>query len=124
MNPIEVVIEADGKQGEWIALPGRYQPFHAGHEDIGRILLNAGHKVCYLVRDMEINEQNPLRAETVLMSIKGVFEKEWNKTVTACIIPDIGGIAVGRRPGFSILQLHGNKEEISASAIRAEKNEV
>ena len=101
--------------------PGRWQPFHKGHEAIISSALKKGENVWIAIRETEISENNPYTAEQRLEMIKRAYGDLYGDKVIATVIPDIEGIRYGRKVGYKVEQVEvpKNIEKISATRIRA-----
>lgn len=102
---------------------GRYQPFHKGHKKLMEVVLKEGKNVLVGVRDTEIDENNPYTAqERVDMILESMGD--YGDKLAVIIIPDIEEVCYGRKVGWGIreIKLDEETESISATKIRAEKN--
>ena len=91
-----------------VLFPGRFQPFHAGHQEVVRQLLEGGDDVIIGIRDTDINEQNPYTAEARMQAIKYLYAKE--PRVSVRVIPDFDWIAAGRDPGWWLAYVEVDEE--------------
>lgn len=106
---------------KYFLILGRYQPLHEGHIKLIRIVLNEGKNVLIALRDTGIDKNNPYS----IKERKRMFQKEFSGeiyrgTLRVIVIPDIEGIAYGRKVGYEIREIRLDKEieKISASNIR------
>jgi len=98
---------------------GRWQPFHAGHLELFKKILEKTGQVIIMVRDTPKDESNPFdfndvkeRIEKALIDYKDKFE--------VIRVPNITNICYGRGVGYKIEEIVLPKEiqEISATKIR------
>jgi len=102
---------------------GRWQPFHAGHKKLIDTVLAEGKNVCIAMRDTKMNKENPYTTKERKKFIRLVFpDKDRVKIIT---IPDITEVVYGRGVGYGIreIKMPADVEAISATKIRAEKND-
>ena len=97
---------------------GRFQPFHAGHKECVRKLLETGN-VCIALRDTKISKNDPYTVKARKKMIMKAFPGDRDK-IKIITIPDITGVYYGRSVGYKIEKLNFNKavENISATKIR------
>jgi len=99
----------------WLFI-GRWCPFHNGHKYIIDSYVHTGKPVCIAVRDSSEKYSTTLRK----MMIEAVYKQEIKKEIVkVIIIPDIEGVAVGRKVGYSIIQVPDKIKNISGTKIRA-----
>jgi len=101
-----------------VMIPGRFQPFHKGHEWLVRQELEKGKSVVVAIRDTKISEKDPYPAHIRKEMVEAVFEGE---DVEALIIPDIEAIAYGRKVGYEVRETKDIPAEIydvSGSTVR------
>ena len=108
---------------KWVLFPGRFQPFHDGHEAVVRTLLGRGHSVLIMpMRCMGMDwTENPYRDDEREAMVQQRFAKEIADGVVAVqSIPPIAGVAYGRRPGWEQIKvrLGATTEAISGTKIR------
>jgi len=103
---------------------GRFQPFHEGHFELFKKILEKTDQVVIMVRVCE-GENNPYGFGTVkrkiikkLRNYKGKFE--------IIRVPNITHICYGRDVGYQVekITLPKEIESISATQIRKEKNAI
>jgi nicotinamide mononucleotide adenylyltransferase len=104
---------------------GRWQPFHDGHLELFKKILEKTGQVCIMVRSMPKSDSNPFefedikkRIEEKLKNYKGKFE--------VIKVANITNICYGRDVGYKIEEIILPKQiqEISATKIRKDmKNE-
>ena len=103
---------------------GRFQPFHEGHFELFKKILEKTGQVVIMVRVCE-GENNPYGFGTVkrkiikkLRNYKGKFE--------IIRVPNITHICYGRDVGYQVEKITLSKEveSISATQIRKEKNAI
>ena len=100
---------------------GRYQPFHAGHEELVRTVLDEGKNVCIACRDTKISSSDPHSYAKRKQMIEQRFPQEVAMGRVAVIqIPDIEDVCYGRKVGWGIREIHLSQEveAISATIIR------
>jgi len=80
--------------------------------------LDAGQKICILIRDMRPDEKNPFTTEQTVSMIEKVYEG--NENVKVMVIPDIESVNYGRGVGYEINEFvpPENINNISATFIR------
>lgn len=98
---------------------GRYSPFHEGHKYIIDSFVNNGKPVCIAIRDTPLSEQNPDIALARKIKIQRHYKD--NPLVKVIIIPDIESVCVGRKVGYSVIQVPDNIKMISGTEIRKQK---
>lgn len=98
--------------------PGRFQPFHDGHEAVVRQLLEDGHQVVIGVRDTMKGPDNPYSMEWRIMAIARIFEDE--PDVDVWPMPDFEFLAHGRDPGWRLVRVNvsASLAEIKARDLR------
>jgi adenylylsulfate kinase len=95
---------------------GRWSPFHNGHKYIIDSFVKNGKPVCVAIRDSP--EKYPVSLRMAM--IKSVYEEEMKSGLLKVIeIPDIETVAVGRKVGYSLVQVPEKIEEISGTKIRS-----
>lgn len=111
----------DDLQGETILFPGRFQPFHEGHEAIVRSLLAGGAQVVIGIRDTALGPENPLTLDNRIRTVHAIFRDD--NAVVVMALPDFAGIAHGRDPGWTLLEVKLSEElqEINGTDLRAEE---
>lgn len=102
---------------------GRFQPWHAGHTELFKRAISKTGQVIILLRDMEINEDNPYSAVQRTELIKVELENEgyeYGEQYEIMVVPNITHITYGRDVGYKIEQEHldADIENISATKIR------
>jgi len=100
---------------------GRFQPFHEGHEELIRSILNEGKNVFVAIRDTEVDKDNPYTYEIRRHMIFDVFMDEIaSGQLVVEKVPDIEEICYGRSVGWGIreIRLDPKTEAISATEIR------
>ena len=105
---------------------GRFQPFHEGHLWLFNQSLSKGKNVCVAIRDVEVNENQPWDAETIMKNVEvELYDLIQEGKIKLIIIPDIESINYGRGVGYEIIE-HippTDIKEISATKIRQELRE-
>lgn len=99
------------------AFPGRWQPWHKGHEWLINQKLDSGIPVLIMIRDVPPEPANPLPASDV----KEMIEKRYaGQDVEVIIIPDIESINYGRGVGYQVNEFVPPEDVkmISATEIR------
>jgi len=102
---------------------GRWQSPHMGHRYLIDMSLKEGKPVLIMIRDVEVDENNPFTAEEVERMLRLAFFDECMKgDVAIQIIPDIASINYGRGVGYEVNCLEDQCPEhikrISATEIR------
>src|SRR5210317_2447148 len=98
---------------------GRWQPWHKGHFELFKKILEKTGQVCIMVRDMPTSENNPFDFKSVKENIENEL-KEYQGKFEIIKVPNITNICYGRKVGYSIEEIELPKEiqEISATNIR------
>ncbi len=97
-----------------ILFPGRFQPWHEGHQAVVSTLLQLGYQVVIGVRDTEQSASNPYSLEERMVDIWAQFNGD--DPVRVVPIPDFDEIAFGREPGWGV---HEVRLPADVEAIRA-----
>jgi len=98
---------------------GRWQPFHKGHFELFKKILEKTGQVCIMVRDQEITESNPYTFEQIKENIeKALIDFKGKYDIIK--VPNITNICYGRGVGYKIEEIVLPKEiqNISATKIR------
>lgn len=94
---------------------GRWCPFHNGHKTIIDSFLNNGRPVCVAIR--ETDEMYPVLVRHEM--IRAVYEEEYKSGLLKIItIPDIEQVCIGRKVGYSLVEVPEKIALISGTAIR------
>ena len=106
---------------------GRWQPFHKGHFELFKKILEKTGQVCIMVRDQEITESNPFTFEKIKENIeKALIDFQGKYDIIK--VPNITNICYGRGVGYKIeeIVLPEEIQNISATKIRKGlmKNEI
>ena len=106
---------------------GRWQPFHKGHFELFKKILEKTGQVCIMVRDQEITESNPYTFEQIKENIeKALIDFKGKYDIIK--VPNITNICYGRGVGYKIeeIVLPEEIQNISATKIRKGliKNEI
>jgi len=106
---------------------GRWQPFHKGHFELFKKILEKTGQVCIMVRDQEITEANPYTFEVIKENIeKALIDFQGKYDIIK--VPNITNICYGRGVGYKIeeIVLPEEIQNISATKIRKGlmKNEI
>jgi nicotinamide mononucleotide adenylyltransferase len=98
---------------------GRWQPWHKGHLELFKKILEKTGQVCIMVRDMPTTEDNPFDFKTIKDNIEKELT-EYQGKFEVIKVPNITNICYGRKVGYSIEEIVLPKEiqEISATTIR------
>ena len=105
---------------------GRWQPFHDGHLELFKKILEKTGQVIIMVRDMPKSDNNPFEFEDIKKRIEEKL-KDYTGKFDVIKVPNITNICYGRDVGYKIEEIVLPKEiqEISATKIRQEiKNET
>jgi len=102
---------------------GRFQPWHGGHRELFKQALKRTGQVAIFVRNMPVNNDNPLTFSEVLETITEDLTKHnftYDKEYVIIQVPNIVDITYGRDVGYSITleRLPDEIENISATKIR------
>ena len=104
---------------------GRFQPLHAGHIKLIKKVLDEGESVCVALRDTPISNTDPYSVAQRMNMFNKEFSVELaNGRMIVIVIPDIKEVFYGRKVGWGVreIKLDAETESISATQIRAEKN--
>jgi phosphopantetheine adenylyltransferase len=118
---VHVESSMEKKQGQYAMFCGRFQPLHSSHKALFNRALNEGKNVCIAIRDVEVNEKNPFKAEDIKENIEQELALLVNTgRVKVIIIPDICSVEFGRGVGYDIIEHIPPKEiaEVSATKVR------
>jgi nicotinamide mononucleotide adenylyltransferase len=98
---------------------GRWQPFHDGHLELFKKILEKTGQVIIMVRDMPQTENNPFIFEDIKKRIEEKL-KDYVGQFDVIKVPNITNICYGRDVGYKIEEVVLPKEiqEISATKIR------
>jgi phosphopantetheine adenylyltransferase len=105
---------------------GRWQPFHKGHFELFKKILEKTGQVCIMVREQKTTESNPFNFEEIKQRIEEVL-KDYQGKFEVIKVPNITNICYGCGVGYKIEEIVLPKEiqEISATKIRqGMKNEI
>ena len=104
---------------------GRWQPWHKGHQELFKKALEKTGQVIIMIREMPISENNPFNIEEVKKNINEALI-DYVDQYEIMVVPNITNICYGRGVGYKIEEIELSKEiqEISATKIRAQMNEV
>ena len=87
---IHVISSLKPKESQYALFIGRWQPLHSSHKALFNRALEQGKKVCIAIRDVEVNEKNPFKAEDIKVNIEQELALLVNTDkVKVIIIPDI-----------------------------------
>lgn len=118
---IHVISSLKPKETQFALFIGRWQPLHSSHKALFNQALNEGKNVCIAIRDVEVNDKNPFKAEDIKLNIEEEFALLVNTgRVKVIIIPDIHSVEFGRGVGYSIVEHIPPTEiaEVSATKVR------
>ena len=106
-----------------VQMMGRYQPWHGGHRELFKQAVKKTGQVAIMVRDMPIDNNNPLQWYEVRDIIEEDLTKHGftiGKDYVIMQVPNIVDITYGRDVGYSITleKLPDEIEKISATEIR------
>ena len=116
------MIEQFSKQPT-VQMMGRYQPWHGGHRELFKQAIKRTGQVAIFVRNIPVNNDNPLTFGEVLETITEDLTKHGfilGKDYEVLQVPNIIDITYGRDVGYSITleRLPDEIENISATKIR------
>ncbi|MBC8422007.1 MAG: cytidyltransferase [Pelagibacteraceae bacterium] len=105
---------------------GRWQTIHDGHRWLWNQALDRGKNALIMIRDCELDKNNPLTAPEILYNLTEEFEDEIIEgRVKLMIVPDIESINYGRGVGYEVIE-HippPDIKQISGTNIRKMRNE-
>ena len=106
-----------------VQMMGRYQPWHGGHRELFKQAVKKTGQVAIMVRDMPVDNNNPLQWYEVRDIIEEDLTKHGftiGKDYVIMQVPNIVDITYGRDVGYSITleKLPDEIEKISATEIR------
>ena len=106
-----------------VQMMGRYQPWHGGHRELFKQAVKKTGQVVIMVRDMPVDNNNPLQWYEVRDIIEEDLTKHGftiGKDYVIMQVPNIVDITYGRDVGYSITleKLPDEIEKISATEIR------
>ena len=98
---------------------GRWQPFHDGHLELFKKILEKTGQVIIMVRDMPKSENNPFEFKQIKKNIEEKL-KDYVGKFDVIKVPNITNICYGRDVGYKIEEIVLSKEiqQISATKIR------
>ena len=98
---------------------GRWQPFHDGHFELFKKILEKTGQVIIMVRDMPKSDNNPFEFEDIKKRIEEKL-KDYAGKFDVIKVPNITNICYGRDVGYKIEEIILPKEiqKISATEIR------
>jgi nicotinamide mononucleotide adenylyltransferase len=98
---------------------GRWQPFHTGHLELFKKILEKTGQVVIMVRDMPKSENNPFEFKQIKKNIEEKL-KDYIGKFDVIKVPNITNICYGRDVGYKIEEIVLPKEiqKISATKIR------
>ena len=98
---------------------GRWQPFHDGHLELFKKILEKTGQVIIMVRDMPKSDNNPFEFEDIKKRIQEKL-KDYAGKFDVIKVPNITNICYGRDVGYKIEEIILPKEiqKISATEIR------
>lgn len=97
---------------------GRFQSPHKGHQAIFDKYLSKNEPVLIAIRDVPIDENNPLTAIEVYQLWRKIYDN--NPLVEVIVIPDIRSVNYGRGVGYEVKEIEAKPDiaAISATEIR------
>ena len=98
---------------------GRWQPFHDGHLELFKKILEKTGQVIIMVRDMPKSENNPFKFKQIKKNIEEKL-KDYIGKFDVIKVPNITNICYGRDVGYNIEEIVLPKEiqKISATKLR------
>ena len=120
---IHVESSLEPKKEQYALFIGRWQPLHSSHKALFNRALNEGKNVLIAIRDVEVNEKNPFKAEDIKANIEEQLALLVNTgRIKVIIIPDICSVEFGRGVGYDIIEHIPPQEvaDVSATKIREE----
>lgn len=103
---------------------GRFQPFHDGHLELFKQMLEKEGQVCIMVRDTQgTSEKDPFDFDFVKREIDKALVDYVGK-YEVILVPNITGVYYGRDVGYNVerIELDPLIEAISATEIRKGMN--
>jgi len=104
---------------------GRWQPFHDGHLELFKKILEKTGQVCIMVRSMPKSDNNPFEFEDIKKRIEEKL-RDYIDKFEVIKVANITNICYGRDVGYKIEEIVLPKQiqEISATKIREEMKNV
>jgi phosphopantetheine adenylyltransferase len=102
---------------------GRWQPFHKGHFELFKKILEKTGQVCIMVRDQEITESNPYPFEQIKENIEKTLI-DYKGKYDIIKVPNITNICYGRGVGYKIEEIVLSEEIQNISATKIRKGEI
>lgn len=108
----------ENKKLQYNLFIGRYQSPHKGHQNIFDEYLKKGLPVLIGIRDVEVDDKNPLSAQIIQYLWRLIYSN--NPLVKVIIIPDIASVNYGRGVGYEVkeIKVEDSIANISATEIR------
>jgi len=102
---------------------GRFQPWHRGHTELFKKIHAETGQVAIMIRNMPIDDDNPLLYAEVMENILETLEEEGftkAEDYIIMVVPNITNIGYGRDVGYNMTKykLDDDIEKISATDIR------
>ena len=101
--------------GKYVLFIGRWSPFHNGHKFIIDTYIDNKVPVCIAIRES-------IEVYTVsdrMLMIQAVYKDKISEGLVKVIsIPDISGVAVGRKVGYFLIEVPQSIRVISGSDVR------
>lgn len=102
---VHVKSSLEPKSSQYALFVGRWQPLHSSHKALFNRALEEGKNVCIAIRDVEVNDKNPFKAEDIKTNIEQELALLVNTgRVKVIIIPDICSVEFGRGVGYDIIE--------------------
>lgn len=106
-----------------VQMLGRFQPWHQGHTELFKKILQETGQVCIMIRCMPRDDNNPFDYEMIVLNIENALDKEGYDYGTDYImkrVPNIVDISYGRDVGYTFTEhnLGEDIHNISATKIR------
>lgn len=95
---------------------GRWSPFHNGHKTIIDSFVGNGKPVCIAVRESLEKYSVAQRMQMIASVYYDAMDAGLVKIIS---IPDIETVAIGRKVGYSIIEVPEEVKKISGTSIRA-----
>lgn len=98
---------------------GSYQSPHKGHQAIFNEYLKIGEPILIAVRDVKIDENNPLPAHIIVSLWREVYFN--NPLVEVMMIADINSVNYGREVGYEVKEIKVDDDVASISSTEIRK---
>jgi cytidyltransferase-like protein len=99
---------------------GRFQPWHKGHRALFEKALDKYGQVCILVRDMPLDDNNPMSFAHARERIHVDLYPTYDGRYVVRRVPNVAAVVYGRDVGYAIDEIRLDKvtEAVSGTNIR------